>query len=64
MTTLNSGDWRDKLERAAATFAQAFLSVFILGDMSTTETAFVSAGAALLALVKAWCKEVLDKRAA
>ena len=54
----------DKVERAAATFAQAFLSVFVISDISTAKTALVSAGAALLALVKAWAKEVLDSRAA
>jgi len=53
----------DKVERAAATFAQAFLSVFIISDVSTAKAAFISAGAAVLALVKAWAKEVLDSRA-
>jgi|TARA_Y100001951_G_scaffold72485_1_gene59362 hypothetical protein len=54
----------DKLERLVATAVQAFLSVFILCDIATTEAALVAAGAASLALVKAWAKEVLDRRAA
>ena len=54
----------DKLERLIATAVQAFLSVFILCDIATTEAALVAAGAASLALVKAWAKEVLDRRAA
>ena len=54
----------DKLERLVATVVQAFLSVFILCDIATTEAALVAAGAASLALVKAWAKEVLDRRAA
>lgn len=53
----------DKVERAAATFTQAFLSVFVISDLSTGRTALVAAGAAILALVKAWAKEVLDSRA-
>ena len=63
MTTTSSNDWADKAERAVATFAQAFLSVFVISDLSTAKTAMVAAGAALFALVKAWAKEVLDKRA-
>ena len=43
---------------------QSFLSVFIIGDKSTANTAFIGAGAAVLAMAKAWAKEVLDKRAA
>ena len=53
----------DKVERAAATFTQAFLRVFVISDLSTARTALVAAGAAILALVKAWAKEVLDSRA-
>ena len=53
----------DKVERAAAPFTQAFLSVFVISDLSTARTALVAAGAAILALVKAWAKEVLDSRA-
>ena len=64
MTTITSSNWSDKLERLVATAVQAFLAVFILSDLSTAKTAVVAAGAAGLALVKAWAKEVLDKRAA
>ena len=64
MTALGSGSWSDKIERLVATAAQAFLSVFVLCDVATTEAALVAAGAAALALMKAWAKEVLDKRAA
>ena len=53
----------DKLERLTATAVQAFLSVFVLCDVATTEAALVAAGAAVLALVKAWAKEILDRRA-
>ena len=63
MTTITSSDWSDKLERLGATAVQAFLSVCILCDVATAEAALVAAGAAVLALVKAWAKEVLDKRA-
>jgi|TARA_R110002124_G_scaffold139339_2_gene303526 hypothetical protein len=64
MTTITSSNWSDKLERLAATAVQAFLACFILSDLSTSKTAVIAAGAAVLALVKAWAKEVLDKRAA
>ena len=64
MTTITSSNWSDKLERLGATAIQAFLSVFILCDVATIEAATVAAGAAALALVKSWAKEVLDKRAA
>ena len=53
----------DKLERLGATAVQAFISVFILCDVATMDAALVAAGAAALALVKAWAKEILDRRA-
>ena len=56
MTTITSSNWSDKLERLAATAVQAFLACFILSDLSTSKTAVVAAGAAVLALVKAWAK--------
>ena len=40
---------KDMFERLAATAAQAFLSVFVLCDVATTEAALVAAGAAVLA---------------
>ena len=64
MTAISLTNWSDKLERLAATGAQAFLSVIILTDCSTLKTAAVAAGAAILALVKSWAREVLDRRAA
>jgi len=64
MTTISSANWSDKLERLGATAVQAFLSVFILCDVATIEAATVAAGAAVLALVKSWAKEILDRRAA
>ena len=64
MSAVSSGNWGDRLERAGATFVQSYLSVFIIGDMSTAKTAFIGAGAAVLAMAKAWAKEVLDKRSA
>jgi len=64
MTAISLTNWSDKLERLVATGAQAFLSVIILTDCSTVKTAAVAAGAAILALVKSWAKEVLDRRAA
>jgi len=64
MTTASSGTWSDKMERLVATALQAGLSVLVLTDCSTLRTAGVAAAAAVLAGVKAWAKEVLDKRAA
>ena len=64
MTTASSGTWSDKMERLVATALQAGLSVLVLTDLSTLRTAGVAAAAAVLAGVKAWAKEVLDKRAA
>ena len=64
MTTISSANWSDKLERLGATAVQAFLSVFILCDVATIEAATVAAGATVLALVKSWAKEILDRRAA
>ena len=64
MTAIGVNNWSDKLERLGATAVQAFRAVVILCDVATVEAATVAAGAAVLALVKAWAKEVLDKRAA
>lgn len=44
---------KDMFERLAATAVQAFLSVFVLTDMATTEAALVAAGAAVLSMLKA-----------
>jgi len=45
---------KQMLERAVATFAQAFLSVFVVADMSTAKTAATAGVAALLSVVKSW----------
>jgi len=64
MTTITSSNWSDKLERLVATALQSGLSVLVLTDCSTFRTAAIAVGAAALAGLKAWAKEVLDKRAA
>lgn len=43
----------DMAERALWTAVQAFLATFSLTDLSTTRTAAVAAGAAVLAVIKA-----------
>ena len=43
---------RDILERAAATFVQAFLSVFAVADLASAEAAVVAGVAAVLSLIK------------
>jgi len=45
-------DYRDVLERAAATFLQAFLSVFAVADLSSAKSAAVAGVAAVLSLIK------------
>lgn len=45
---------RDMGERLLATGAQAFLAVFTLTDLGSAEAGMVAAGAAVLAMVKAW----------
>lgn len=44
---------KDVLERTAATFGVAFLSVFTFTDLSTWHDAAIAGGAAALTLVKA-----------
>jgi hypothetical protein len=53
---------RDKIERAAATFAQAFLGVFCVTNVSSVEAATAAGAAAVLALLKAWSKGVLNHK--
>ena len=53
---------RDKLERAVATFCEAFLAVFCVTDVSSVEAATAAGAAAVLALLKAWSKGVLSQR--
>ena len=52
---------RDKVERAVATFAEAFVAVFCVTDVSSVEAA-TAAGAAAVALLKAWSKGVLSNQ--
>ena len=47
----------DLLERAAWTFAQAFLALFVVGDMGTWKVALVGGVAAALSVVKSYAKE-------
>lgn len=42
----------DLAERAAMTFAQAFLAVYTIGDMASAKAAAVAGGAAVLAMLK------------
>jgi hypothetical protein len=42
----------DTAERAAMTFAQAFLATFMIGDMTTVRTAGIAAAAAALSVIK------------
>ena len=47
-------DYKDLAERTIASAAQAFLAVFIVTDLSTTDTAVAAAAAAGLAVLKAF----------
>ena len=47
----------DLLERAAWTFAQAFLALFVIGDMSTLKVALVGGVAAALSVIKTYAEE-------
>jgi hypothetical protein len=47
----------DMLERAAWTFAQAFLAIFVLGDMASLKGAAVAGGAAALSVIKTYAKD-------
>ena len=47
----------DLLERAAWTFAQAFLALFVVGDMGTWKVALVGGVAAALSVIKTYAKE-------
>ena len=47
----------DLLERAAWTFAQAFLALFVIGDMSTLKVALVGGAAAAMSVIKTYAKE-------
>tara|TARA_R110002074_G_scaffold20080_2_gene63810 strand:+ start:1547 stop:1708 length:162 start_codon:yes stop_codon:yes gene_type:complete len=48
---------RNILERAAWTFAQAFLAVFVISDLASAKTAVVAGVAAALSVVKTYTQE-------
>jgi len=52
---------KDGLERTTATFVQAFLSVFVLTDVSSFKSAAVAGAAAVLAVLKSWSKSKAAK---
>lgn len=52
---------RDVIERTAATFGVAFLSVFSFTDLSTAKDAAIAGGAAALTLIKASLVNYLNK---
>jgi len=45
------------IERAAWTFAQAFLAVFVVSDLASAKTALVAAAAATLSIIKTYAQE-------
>jgi len=47
----------DMIERAAWTFAQAFLAVFVVSDLASAKTAAAAAVAATLSVVKTYARE-------
>ena len=50
----------DMFERAAWTFVQAFLSVFVVSDLGSWETAVVAAAAATLSVIKTFARDRLQ----
>ena len=57
-----SGSTKDVLERTAATFAVAFLSVFTFADLATWKDAAIAGGAAALTLIKASLVNFLGRK--
>ena len=47
-------NYKDLAERTIATAAQAFLAVFVVTDLSTTDTAIAAAATAGLAVLKSF----------
>ena len=47
----------DILERAAWTFVQAFLAVYVIGDQTTLKVAALGGAAAALSVVKSYAKD-------
>ena len=52
---------KDIVERSVATFLQAFLSVFVVTDLSTAKAAWAAGVAAVLAVVKSAAKARLSR---
>ena len=48
---------RNLLERAGWTFAQAFLALFVVGDMGTWKVALVGGVAAALSVIKTYTQD-------
>ena len=48
---------RNLIERAAWTFAQAFLAIFAVDNMATLKVAMIAGMAAALSLVKTYAKD-------
>lgn len=53
---------KDVIERTAATFAVAFLSVFSFADLGTLKEAAIAGGAAALTLVKSSLVNFLNSK--
>ena len=47
----------DMLERAAWTFAQAFLAVFVVSDLASARSAAVAGIAAAISVIKTYAKD-------
>jgi hypothetical protein len=52
--TLMRAELYDVAERAIWTFIQAFLAVYVVGDMASTKTAAVAGAAAVLSVIKGY----------
>lgn len=52
---------KDLAERVALTFAEAFLGVFVVTDLSTAENAAVAGAAAVVAVVKGLVAQAVGK---
>ena len=48
---------KNLIERAGWTFAQAFLALFVVGDLGTLKVALVGGVAAALSVIKTYAKE-------
>ena len=50
-------DMTNLMERAGWTFVQAFLAVFVVGDIGTLKVAVIAGVAAALSVIKTYAKE-------